>query len=121
MKKLFLALSIFTLISLNAAYSAKVSKVTVVKGKLSMGHEVSSFQPCGSKSTYWINDASSKLDALYEKVTQNSKKPYTEVYSEVKVVKMPKLKEGFAADYDGLYEVKEIIKAEPLSKKNQCK
>ena len=94
----------------------------VLKGKLVIGHEVSSFAPCGDSLSYWINDESDELEKRYSEITKNSKSPYSEVYCEVIAEKVAKSEEdGFAADYDGILEVKKVVKVEMLSAENTCK
>ncbi|MEG0455121.1 MAG: hypothetical protein RR559_07245 [Bacteroides sp.] len=92
-----------------------------VQGKLSIGHEVSSFTPCGDTLTYWVDDHANHLDSLYKKAVGENAEPYAYVYAELKVTASGKRDEGFAADYDGVYKVVEIIKVEPMELHPACK
>lgn len=86
----------------------------LVRGKLVIGHEVSSFTADGDTIDYWIHDKTNQLDSLYQEVTKESTSPYTPVHAELKVYDRGKATDGFAADYDGTYEVVDIIKISPI-------
>lgn len=62
--------------------------VQTCKGRLIMGHEAYSFTPEGDTLSYWVVDRSGEL----------------------KVKMMGPSSEGFAADYDGVVEVQQIIR-----------
>lgn len=49
----------------------------------------------------------------YERVVPDGMKNYTPVRVEMKVKYLGKSDEGFAAEYDGVYEVLELLKMEP--------
>lgn len=100
----------------------KVVKPTaeLVKGILTLGHEVSEFTPCNSNNAYWVADKTTKLLSTYTTVIGENPKPYTSVYCEVEVNKLPKATDGFAEDYDGVFEVVAIKKVEPLSLEQNC-
>lgn len=94
-------------------------KVKTLKGKLTFGHEVSSFQPCGSDKMFWISGETTDLKLLYDELTVGEK-PYTPIYAEIKFIDKGKLNEGFPADYESVYEVVAILKTEKVSD-NICK
>ena len=78
------------------------------QGYYVFGHEVRTFQPCGSKNVYWVradDTISKRLRAEHEKLTA---KPYEPIYVEVKGHLTGKAVEGFAANYDGQIVVKSI-------------
>lgn len=71
------------------------------RGFYVFGHEVRTFQPCGSEKIYWVKaapDLSEKLRKEHQKLTA---KLYEPIYVEVKGYFTEKAAEGFAADYDG--------------------
>jgi hypothetical protein len=79
---------------------------THLRGHYYWGHEVETFHPCGSKQAFWVVGDASLLQPLREKSAQVSKaqgKPYLPIYVEVSAVTEGKAKDGFAADYDGVY------------------
>lgn len=86
----------------------------LVKGKLVIGHEIRSFIALGDTAEYWIVDKSGQLVKEYKKVTGTGSKPYTPVYTELKVMDTGKSEDGFAADYAGVYQVVDIIKVSPM-------
>ena len=59
--------------------------------------------------SYWIVDKTGELTQKYDNVTKGVKNG-TPVYAELEVVDMGKSDEGFAADYDGVYQVMKINK-----------
>lgn len=79
-----------------------------LKGTLTIGHEVRSFKPEGSSEEYWIVDKTDSLNDIYDKVTKERKngKPLQAV---LKVEYNGKWNDGFAADYAGVFFVREII------------
>lgn len=74
-----------------------------------MGHEVRSFRVEGDSAEYWIVDETGELEQKYDNET-NGVKNGTPVYVELDVIDMGKSNEGFAADYDGVYQVMKIHK-----------
>ena len=90
------------------------STTFTVKGKLVIGHEVRSFIAEGDTTSYWIIDDSGTLKEEYEKTIGINPKPYTPVYAELKVIDTGKSNEGFAAEYAGVYHVKEVLNISPI-------
>ena len=82
-----------------------------LEGVLCMGHEVRSFKPDGSEEEFWFVDKTGTLDDLYDKTTggQKNGKP---VKATLKVEYNGKWDDGFAADYDGVYLVREVLRLE---------
>lgn len=79
-----------------------------MSGIVSIGHEVRSFKPDGSKDEYWIIDKTGKLCQKYDSLTggvKNGKPVRTTLKLEYNGV----WDEGFAAEYPGVYFVREII------------
>ena len=91
-----------------------ISTTFTVKGKLVIGHEVRSFIAEGDTTSYWIIDDSGTLKEEYEKTIGNNSEPYTPVYAELKVIDTGKSNEGFAAEYAGVYHVKEVLNISPI-------
>lgn len=127
MKKLALLLSVFCIYSCSLSNKETKSENTdistelstrqttdnkqsakILSGILTIGHEVRSFKPEGSDDEFWIVDKTGKLSDEYDKVTGGIKngKP---VYAILKLEYHGKWDDGFAAEYSGVYFVKEII------------
>ena len=87
--------------------------ISVVTGKLVIGHEVRSFVMDGDSVEYWFIDRSGTFQQEYERVVPDGMKNYTPVRVEMKVKYLGKSDEGSAAEYDGVYEVLELLKMEP--------
>lgn len=90
-----------------------------VKGFLTIGHEVSSFEPIGSSKVYWVNDSKDgSLAKLYKEKTKNQEKPYTPLMAELVLKNSTAAKEGFAQEYDGLVDVVEVKSVEIITTEN---
>lgn len=50
-----------------------------------------------------------ELKNHYEELTEDQK-PYTPIFAEIEFIDKGKSDEGFAADYDGVYEVLKVVK-----------
>ena len=85
-----------------------------VKGTLILGHEVRSFKAEGDTLEYWVTDSTGTLEASYQKTVGDGAEPYTPVYVELKVRDQGKATDGFALDYDGVYQVEEIVAIKPM-------
>jgi len=92
-------------------------KSKTLEGQLTLGHEVRTFKPCGSDKTFWISDKTGKLKEFYTKLTVGEK-PYTPIFTEIEVKDKGKAKEGFPAEYEGVYEVVNVLKARNISGKD---
>ena len=66
------------------------------------------------KNEYLTKEQKEKLKEEYEKTIGNNPKPYTPVYAELKVIDTGKSNEGFAAEYTGVYHVKEVLNISPI-------
>lgn len=90
--------------------NGKMSKdeLYTLKGTLTISHEVRSFTPDGSKEEYWIVDKTNSLYDIYDKASKGHKngKPLQAI---LKVEYNGKWNDGFAADYSGVFFVREII------------
>ena len=102
---------------MNAASLVRVS------GHYSWGHEVESFQPCGSTLSFWVVGDQALLQPLRDKAAQLSAasgEPYQPIHVEIIVVSEGKAKDGFAADYNGVYRVTGVHSVSAVSPPN-CK
>lgn len=90
--------------------SAVSDSVITCSGRLVMGHEAYSFTPDGDTLSYWVVDRSGELKKRYEEALPADAEPYTPVSAELKVKMLGPSSEGFAAEYDGVVEVQEIIR-----------
>lgn len=110
LKKIMLKITLLLILSLFviSCTAHDSQKEKVMKGHLVFGHEVRSFKPSDSDKTYWLIDASD--DDIWDKYKSFNKAPYQPIYAEIKVVKSERSDIGFAQDYDGIYEVKDLIK-----------
>lgn len=96
--------------SANSPLNKEISKdeLFTLKGTLTIGHEVRSFKPEGSNDEYWIVDKTDSLNDIYDKASKGHKngKPMQAV---LKVEYNGKWEDGFAADYSGVFFVREVI------------
>ena len=92
-----------------AAVLTPAKKLLSVRGELVVGHEVRSFKAEGDSADYWIVDETGELMQKYDDMTKGVKngKP---VYVELEVIDMGKADDGFAADYEGVYQIMKINK-----------
>lgn len=76
-------------------------------GVLTIGHEVRSFRTDDGKE-YWVVDKTERLEQMYDDATggQKNGKPCR---ATLKVEYNGKWDDGFAAEYDGVYFVREVI------------
>lgn len=88
--------------------------VMTVSGQLVIGHEVRSFMPDGDTLIYWLIDRSGTLKAMYDSAVGIDASPYTPVKAELKIIDRGPSDDGFSADYDGVYEVIEIVGMEKM-------
>lgn len=93
--------------------------VKTIKGQLVWGGEVRTIKPCGSDKIFWVSDKTGEIKKLYSELT-NGKKPYSPIFVEFEVRDIGKATEGFAAKYDGVYEVVAIEQARQPTE-NDCK
>jgi hypothetical protein len=93
------------------------------RGRFYWGHEVRSFQPCGSKKAYWVTARAQTLQPLREraeKLRDRRGKPYPPVYIEaVGAIDTKSKRDGFAKDYDGLFRLSKVTRVSDVVPK-QC-
>lgn len=102
-KILFLALPLFI-----AACTLNPDLKTV-EGTVRLGHEVRSFTDKQNNQEYWLIDKSGRLIQEYKKAINGDIMKYQPLQAKLHVKDLGKQKDGFAADYDGTYEVKDIL------------
>ncbi len=84
-----------------------------VAGAYILGHEVRSFQPCGSMKTYWAKPVSREIAAhLRERHTELAARPYGRIYVVVSGRPTDEKTAGFAESYAGYFEVSELLQAD---------
>lgn len=86
-----------------------------VEGTIRLGHEVRAFTDNQDKKEYWLIDKSGNLEKAYQKAIGSNMMNYRSVKAKLTVQDLGKIKEGFAAEYNGTYEVQEIISLTPIS------
>jgi hypothetical protein len=94
-----------------------------LRGHYTWGHEVETFRPCGSTQTFWVTGDAALLQplrALSAAASQARGQPYQPIYVEASVVAEGKANDGFAADYDGVYRLASVERAEAPSDSGQC-
>lgn len=79
-----------------------------LSGEIRIGHEVRSFRPENSDKEYWLVDKTGTLTEIYDRKTggQKNGKPLQMM---LKLEYNGKWDDGFAADYDGVYFVREVL------------
>lgn len=90
-------------------YENKKSEIKVVTGILCIGHEVRSFTDEANGKEYWVIDKSGKLIKSYQAVIGAEIMKYQPIKAILKVQDIGEQTDGFGAEYEGIYEVKEII------------
>ncbi|HYH57303.1 MAG TPA: hypothetical protein VD772_11865, partial [Anseongella sp.] len=91
-----------------------------LKGIYTYGEEISRFMECGNDSTsYWLSDPDSLL-APKAKEFEFFAQAWNSVYTELEAVKLPRSQEGFAAEYDSLLEVVDVLAVEAKSFRTEC-
>ncbi|WP_299017321.1 hypothetical protein [uncultured Photobacterium sp.] len=90
----------------NQQATADGSKVQafMLRGTVVLGHESNSIQPCGSSKQYWLSTPLADRQALAA-ITHPG---YAPMYGEFIGYLEPAPAKGFAADYDGRFQVKQI-------------
>lgn len=81
----------------------------IYSGRYTWGAEVNSFQPCESDSVYWVSASSWVLDPLKRFIEAHTASPYQSVYVEFRGHLLDEQVGGFAADYDGLIRISEVL------------
>lgn len=91
--------------------SERTDSIMGLRGQVVLAHEVRAFVPEGDTTEYWIVDRSGTLERAYDSVTGGQKNGQP-VRAELKVRYTGPSDEGFAADYEGVFEVVEVLSVE---------
>jgi hypothetical protein len=98
---------------------------TAFHGRFYWGAEVQSFHPCGSKKAYWVDGEEKTLQSLRdrtEKLRERRSKPYQPIYIEaVGKIDTQSEREGFAKDYDGLFNLRKVMRVSNVVPKECAK
>ncbi|MCF6283394.1 MAG: hypothetical protein L3J28_14535 [Candidatus Polarisedimenticolaceae bacterium] len=89
-----------------------------IQGIYVYGHEVNTFQKCGSKKTLWVIGDNSVLHDLQGQYYKLISHPYEDVYLELDGTLLPRATDGFAVDYDGQINIKKIFSMQKKSEFN---
>lgn len=73
------------------------------------GAEVNAVCPCGSRQCYWVKTGPDIGNRLKGFVQRNTSKPYQGVYLVYRGQLLDEATVGFAANYDGLMAVDEVL------------
>ncbi|MBC8053885.1 MAG: hypothetical protein H7Y13_12540 [Sphingobacteriaceae bacterium] len=96
-------------------------EIKIFKGLYISGNEVSTFRDCDNPSkVYWLEDESKKLSASYTKAEGFLAYPYESIYTEVKGYLKGKSNIGYAAEYENVIAVTEVITAKQKSFNTEC-
>ena len=83
--------------------------VKEVEGTVRLGHEVRAFTDNKDQKEYWLLDKSGNLEKAYQEAIHSKIMNYQPVRAKLKVQPRKKSEDGFAAEYDGTYEIKQIL------------
>ena len=103
----FLALFVFCTAAVWAP-TADSAPVETHRGYYVFGHEVRTFQPCGSDRVLWVKAEQQISQQLREQHQQLTTKPYEPVYIEIAGYFTEKATAGFAADYEGQIVIESV-------------
>lgn len=87
-----------------AADSNGTVQAFMLRGTVVLGHETNSIQPCGSSQQYWLTTPLADRQAI----AAITRPGYEPMYGEFIGFLEPAPKDGFAANYDGRFNVKQI-------------
>ena len=80
-----------------------------IDGCYTFGHEVNVFKPLGVDSVFWVQgpqDVLQRLRSAHDSLTSN---PYEQVWARLLAQRSSQEPDGFAADYNGLLDVRQVI------------
>ncbi len=104
------ALVVLQALLATAAHGAEGGRVA---GAYIFGHEVRSFQPCGSTKIYWAKVVSPKISAsLRKRHTELAARPYGRIYVVVSGRPIDEKTVGFAESSAGYFEISELLQAD---------
>lgn len=89
--------------------SLSTDVLLTLSGTVRLGHEVRSFRPAGSNQEFWLVDKTGTLAEGYDRAV-GGRKDWQPAPATLRVEYAGKWTDGFAADYDGVYLVREVVK-----------
>ncbi|MCI7139625.1 hypothetical protein [Alistipes sp.] len=92
-------------------FDAEADSTAVIRGRVVLAHEVRAFTPEGDTTEYWLQDRGGSLEKAYDRLTEGTKNG-TPVRAELRVRYLGPSDEGFAAEYEGVCRVMEVIRLE---------
>lgn len=78
------------------------------QGYLVLGHELQTFQPCGSPTVYWANADETIRDVLWSLYEEKIKIPHEPLYARVKGGIGGRPEGGFASNYPAVFEINSV-------------
>ena len=80
----------------------------IFRGFATFGHEVRTFQPCGSSMVLWVSDHSGQFWELHYDIVPHSETS-AQVFTIVEARQGPPPDDGFGSDYSGTLLIEEVI------------
>lgn len=98
------------LVGLVALWMFMIACTPGLRGRYTWGHEVNTLQLCGSDQVYWVRCDRPLAARLRAYVEEHTERPYTPIYFEVDGHVLDEQPDGFAADYDGIFYLKAVLR-----------
>lgn len=103
-------LAVFQALLAMAVYGDEDGRVA---GAYVFGHEVRSFQPCGSTNIYWTRPVNREIAArLRKRHGELAARPYGRIYVLVSGRPTDKQTTDFAESYAGYFQISELLQAD---------
>ncbi len=99
---------VISLLSLVLSLLLSCSSHAWQRGAYVFGHQVRTIQLCGDSRVYWVSASPHIRTRLESDSRRLTSRPYQEIYVEFTGGPIEGPREGFAANYDGVMEVREI-------------
>ena len=88
-------------------------RIADVAGAYVFGHEVRSFQPCGSSKTYWVRAAKPEVSVrLRKRHEELGAQPYGRIYVVLSGMPVEEETTGFAQSFDGYFDVSRLLQSD---------
>ena len=100
--------AVLLLIGISACSRGAIAEESIA-GCYTFGHEVNVFKPLQGDSVFWVvgpDDVLQRLRSVHDSLTS---KPYEQVWARVLAKRSTQKPDGFAADYNGLLEVRQVV------------
>ena len=107
-------------VSLLASGSEAGAGDSPLRGRLVIGHEVRTFQPCTFEEPLWLTGTPASIDSLmqsYRKALPGAS-PYAPLFATIAGRRVDAPAQGFGADYPGGFEVRELVRTWPAGNCN---